>query len=91
MTPDAPPPDESEEISIPDAARVLDVSPREVEYLINAGLLPHQTSGSSQRVRTSDVLAYKELVDRRHAALDEIVALSQETGLYDEPPIRFER
>jgi hypothetical protein len=91
MTPDIAERGDFEETSIPDAARMLGVSPAHVEMLIDAGLLPQRTGESSQRVRTSDLLAYKELVERRHAALDELIAESQEMGLYDAPPTRFVR
>ncbi len=91
MTPDICPSYDRDEIDIAEAARLLEVSPSHVERLIEAGLLPHPTEGSTQRILRSDLVTYKETVARRHALLDELTAESQEMGLYDDPPTRFER
>ncbi|HYW14162.1 MAG TPA: helix-turn-helix domain-containing protein [Longimicrobium sp.] len=82
MKPDACPPDERDEIDLPEAARVLGVSRLHVARLIEAGLLPHQGTGSDPRIQRSDLHAYKEELDRRHALLDELTAEAQEMGLY---------
>jgi excisionase family DNA binding protein len=82
---------EAEEVSTSAAAELLGVSRPHVVKLIDSGLLPGRKAGSHRRIRMTDLVAYKQTVDRRHAFLDELAAQSQEMGLYDPPPSRFER
>ncbi len=82
MTPDASPPDERDEIGVPEAACILGVSPSHVARLVEEGLLAHHGTGPDSRIRKSDLVAYQEAQARRHALLDELAAESQEMGLY---------
>lgn len=51
---------------------------------IEAGELPHHKVGKHRRINFNDLMVYKERVDRESAeAIDEMVAISQELGLYD--------
>lgn len=66
------------------AADLLGVSRPTVVSLVDKGELPATRVGSHRRLRTSDVLAHRERARRaRRAALDEVVAISDELGLYD--------
>ncbi|HST57501.1 MAG TPA: helix-turn-helix domain-containing protein [Longimicrobium sp.] len=81
----------AEEVSTSAAAEFLGVSRPHVVKLIDSGLLRGRRAGTHRRVRMTDLLEYKHTVERRHAALDELVTESQEMGLYDDPPARFVR
>jgi excisionase family DNA binding protein len=66
------------------AADLLGVSRPTVVALIDKGTLPATRVGTHRRLRTLDVLNYREQArQRRGAALDELVAVSDELGLYD--------
>ena len=70
------------EITAQQAADLLNVSRPYVEGLIDKGALPARMAGNQRCVPLSDVLAYKrETLAKSNAALDEMVALSQEMGL----------
>lgn len=66
------------------AADILGVSRPTVVSLIDKGVLGASRIGSHRRLKTAEVLAYREHARRdRSAALDEVVAISDELGLYD--------
>ena len=72
------------ELGTGEAADILGVSRPTVVSLIDKGELGASRIGSHRRLKTSEVLAYRENARRdRSAALDEVVALSDELGLYD--------
>ena len=72
------------ELSAGQAADILGVSRKYVIDLLKSGAMPYCKQGLFYIVRMEDLMAYKEETDRkRDAALDELVALSQELGLYD--------
>ena len=82
---------EAEEVSTSAAAELLGVSRPHVVKLIDSGILPGRMAGTHRRVRITDLVAYKRAVDRRHAFLDELIAETEEMGLYDSPPAHLER
>lgn len=47
-------------IGIPDAARLLGISPRTVCRLLDDGVIPFTKPRSHRRVKRADVLAYRE-------------------------------
>ncbi len=66
-----------------EAARLLGVSPAHVTELMESGELPFQESDGLRRVVFEDLMAYKERDDETtNRALDEMVAINQELGLY---------
>ncbi len=72
------------ELGTGEAADILGVSRPTVVSLIDKGELGASRIGSHRRLKTAEVLAFRENARRdRSAALDEVVALSDELGLYD--------
>ena len=72
-------------LSTSQAAEILRVSRPTVVALIDNGHLPANRLGSHRRLKLADVLTYKTLANKKQsAALDELVALSEDLGLYDE-------
>ena len=65
-------------------ADVLGVSRPWVVKLIDAGELPAQMVGTHRRVRADELEKYRRVRRQKSAAaMDELVALTEESGLYD--------
>lgn len=72
------------ELTTGQAADLLGVSRPTVVSLIDKGVLGASRVGSHRRLHTAEVLTYRDRVrHERHAALDEVTAISDELGLYD--------
>ncbi len=72
------------ELTTMEAADILNVSRPYLVKLLEANEIPYHKVGRHRRIRMEDLLAYKEKTDREsRAAMDELVALSEELGLYD--------
>jgi excisionase family DNA binding protein len=72
------------ELTTQEAADLLNVSRPYLIKQIEAGELSHHKIGKHRRIHFNDLMAYKERIDRETAAaLDEMVKISQELGLYD--------
>ena len=73
------------EISTVVAARLLGISrPHFVKLLEEQHVMPFHKVGRDRYVQQSDLLAYRRgLRERRSAALDDLVAHSEDIGLYD--------
>lgn len=75
------------ELSTQEVAEMLNVSRPFVEKLVDEGTLPARQVGPHRRLRRGDVLAYKmQLYARQVKAMEELVALTEEQGLYDADP-----
>jgi excisionase family DNA binding protein len=72
------------EITTQEAADLLGIARPALIGLLETGVIPHRTIDAQRRIKSSDVLAYR---DRRrieqNAMLDEMVAENQRLGLYD--------
>jgi excisionase family DNA binding protein len=74
------------ELSTQQAADLLGVSRPYFVKLLEQGKIPFRKVGEQRRVLYSDLAAYSERErEERHRGLDELVALSEEMGLYHEP------
>ena len=73
------------ELTTMEAADILNVSRPFLIKLLETGDIPFRKVGRHRRILMEDLMAYKDKSDRQsRAAMDELVALSEELGLYDE-------
>lgn len=67
-----------------EAADILNVSRPYLIKLLESGKIRFRKVGTHRRITMEDLMAYKEKSARQsRAAMDELVALSEELGLYD--------
>jgi excisionase family DNA binding protein len=72
------------ELTTQEAADLLNVSRPFLIKQIDQGAIPHHKVGNHRRIKFNDLMLYKERIDQEASdALDEIVAISEELGLYD--------
>ncbi len=73
------------ELTTQQAADLLNISRQYLVRLLEEGRLPYTKTGKHRRLRIEDVLTFKEGRDKeRKAVLDELVAISEESGGYGE-------
>ena len=76
----------SAEMTPNEAAAFLGVSRGYVTKLMDAGTLPFHVVGSHRRIPSAAVAAYKAVQQAKsRAAMDELVRVSEDLGLYDDP------
>jgi excisionase family DNA binding protein len=72
------------ELTTQEAADLINVSRPFLVKQLEEGTIPHHKVGKHRRVRFTDLMEYKTNIDAaRGKVLDEIVAISEELGLYD--------
>ncbi|MBK8462581.1 MAG: helix-turn-helix domain-containing protein [Nigerium sp.] len=71
------------DLTTTEAAKVLGVSRPHLTELLKIGAIEHRMVGSHRRVPAAALLAFKQERDRRHAALDDLMALSDELGFVE--------
>lgn len=72
------------ELTTMEAADILNVSRPYLIKLLEKGEIRFRKVGTHRRILMEELMAYKEKSDRQsRAAMDELVALSEDLGLYD--------
>lgn len=73
------------EIDVEEAAKIFfHLAPRHVEELLEKGEIAYREEGSEKLMKLGEVMRYdKKLRIEGRKALDEVVRLSEEMGLYD--------
>ena len=72
------------ELTTLEAADILNVSRPYLIKLLESGKIRFRKVGTHRRIMMEDLMAYKEKSDRQsRMAMDELVTLSEELGLYD--------
>jgi len=72
------------ELTTQEAADLINVSLPFLIKQLEEGIIPCHTVGKHRRVRFTDLMEYKTNIDAaRSKILDEIVAISEDLGLYD--------
>lgn len=69
------------DLTTTEAAEVLGVSRPHLTELLKAGVIAHHMVGSHRRVPSVALAVYKAERDRRHAALAELMTVSDDLGL----------
>ena len=73
----------NDELTIQQAADMLNVSCSYLIDLLEAGEVEYRTIGTSRMISTPSLLAYKRQDDtRRRRAADELTQIDQEMGMY---------
>jgi excisionase family DNA binding protein len=74
----------SSELTIAQAAAVLDVPTGYVDELLEDNLIEYTQEGNQRLIDRDKLFAYKEKSERGHAALDELLRMFHEAGLSDD-------
>jgi len=72
------------ECTVAQAAEFLDVSEDCVDELLNFGVLEYRQDGGYRLINRAELFGYAQRRERKYKALEEIVRLSEEMGLYDD-------
>lgn len=71
------------DMTIAEAAEVLNVSPTYLEELLDRGEIPSRVVGTSKHINTKNILDYKSNRDaEKRKGLSELTAFIQEVGGY---------
>ncbi|MBN1174338.1 MAG: helix-turn-helix domain-containing protein [Micromonosporaceae bacterium] len=82
----------AQRLTTQEAADLLGVSRPTLIKLLDQGEIPFERPGNHRRVRLMDVLDYQERCRMaRGRALDELVSLTEDLGLYDDDGVEGDR
>lgn len=74
----------SSEMTPTEAAAYLNVSRPYLVKLLDEGKIPFRMVGSHRRIPTAELITYKRITRaRQNQAMDELVRISEDMGLYD--------
>jgi excisionase family DNA binding protein len=77
----------AQRLTTQEAADLLGISRPTLVKLLEDGEIPFEQPGRHRRVRLVDLLDYQERSHReRGKALDELIEMTEELGLYDDEP-----
>jgi excisionase family DNA binding protein len=72
------------ELTTQEAADLINVSRPFLIKQLEEGIIPYHKVGKHRRIHFADLMEYKTNIDAaRSKVLDEMVAISQQLGLYD--------
>lgn len=71
------------EITVEQAACILDISVDRMNRLLNENLIPSRKEGDIRRIVLESVLEYDRKKKYRHALLEQLTQEAQDMGLYD--------
>jgi len=74
----------SSELTVAQAAKVLRMSERHVNNLLTAGYIAFRQENGERLVLRESMLNFEEERERKHAALNRMIRMNQEMGLYDD-------
>ena len=74
----------SPELTVAQAAQLIDTPEGYIDELLNAGRIVFRWENNKRLVQRDSLLNFEADRDCRHAALDEMVRMNQEMGLYDD-------
>ena len=72
------------EYTVAQAAKFLRTSEHHLNDLLDAGRIVFRQEGGERMVQWNSLLEFEQWRERGHAALDEMVRMNQEMGLYDD-------
>ena len=72
------------ECTVAQAAQFLGGTEGLVNELLDAGLIASRLEDGEHLIQWDSLANYRQERKRRHAALDEMVSMNQEMGLYDD-------
>ena len=72
------------ELTVAQAARVLDVSEGYIREILEDELIMSRLGNGERLIEYTSLLAYGQERKRMNAALDEMCRMNQEMGLYDD-------
>jgi excisionase family DNA binding protein len=72
------------EVTVAEAAALLDVSEDSVDCLLNNNTLQYRQDGAQRLIDQDRLLEYKHRREHKRAGLIEMMHLNQEMGLYDD-------
>ena len=72
------------ELTVAQAARIIDMSERRLNDILDAGHIAFQQKGNERLIHWDNLLQFKQWQKDTFATLEEMVRRDQEMGLYDD-------